>query len=254
MSTSLPDRRGWAVRIVVFLSAPLLLWTCAMQTTVIRPAGECQATAPGQSPHPSLKPLAVGGASTARFTGIPLQEYQRLAAILDAPGRLAAPVEVWLYRDNAHYSNCLDNQRHMPSRSRYESASRQLHIPASAPAASWRHEWVHVLLSEGPARLPYWLHEGLALLFEESPGWRGAVSVPERFRPYRQAARERLPAAESMFAEQQPAQDATDLALIVYFCAYLKERGHLYECLQSAGRNPQCRPSADFRDWPGWRS
>ncbi len=104
-----------------------------------------------------------------------------------------APVRIILYTDAADYA------RYAPpgpeSLARYDSRHRELHLPADATPADWRHEWVHVLLEDLRPGSPYWLHEGLALFLEDFAGLQLPASA--RFdcaAPIRTALPERIQA------------------------------------------------------------
>ena len=69
----------------------------------------------------------------------------------------------------------------------YVRSQTSLHIPLNVREATWRHEFVHVLLEGVHPGAPNWLHEGMAGFFgEHTPsldcGLQEALLIPERIR------------------------------------------------------------------------
>ncbi|MEQ9366240.1 MAG: hypothetical protein RIF32_18520 [Leptospirales bacterium] len=175
------------------------------------------------------------------------QAYARIQSILQAP-RADRPFTLVLYANPGEYDRLarLDPDLLPATRSRYDSRFRTLHLPATAADTDWRHEWTHAILSDRSPGSPYWLHEGLAVLLEETDGLAMGPRLP---RPI-VAVRERVVrhvetggGLEKLLGDSSPGPLAGPTA--GWFCAYLHARGILAPLLHEA-RRPA--PSPDNRE------
>ena len=62
-----------------------------------------------------------------------------------------------------------------------------MHVPVRAPRSHWRHEWTHAWVADTFPGTPYWIHEALATLIEETEDWR-ELRLPRRMAPIAPAA------------------------------------------------------------------
>lgn len=156
----------------------------------------------------------------------------RLENLLSLPAR--AVFDLALYEDPAEYALFSDRDpRLLPgTSSRYDSASRTIHILAQASPGNWRHEWTHALLTDHQPNAPYWLHEGMALLLEETDQIRGRPRLPGRIIPLRSAVVRHVQQGglEDLLSRRSPGPLAGPTA--GWFCAFLDARGLLKAALR----------------------
>jgi hypothetical protein len=185
-----------------------------------------------------------------------LRAVRRVLPASEAAQAATPPgVQVILYRNAAQYARCAGtNPSAVPSQSRYDSRRRALHIPVDAPATTWRHEWVHVLLADRRPAPPYWLHEGLAILLEESARLDGRSRLPERVVARRPAVIAAVADGGLRRLLNRDSPDGAAAALAAWFCAYL-DRQDLLGAALAGDTEPAAlfpaRLQAEFFDWLG---
>ncbi|MCR9141580.1 MAG: hypothetical protein NXI24_04950 [bacterium] len=145
----------------------------------------------------------------------------------NSPADQAQPFRLVLYATAAEYDRHARRQSGLlpQSRSRYDSRTRSLHLPAAADPADWRHEWTHAILFDRRGDLPFWLHEGLALLLEETEDLTRAARLPRRIGALRERVIRHVQGRglADLLQERPPGALAGPTA--AWLCAYLSEQG-----------------------------
>ncbi len=200
---------------------------------------------PGDRPAQIFASTGLSDSSIALAATRARREFDRIRSALDlpplSPKNPAPPFTIALYADLVEYRRLARSEPGIlpATLSRYDSRSRTLHVPARAPATTWRHEWTHALLADRRPGTPYWLHEGLALLLEETQSIDGRPRLPGRIQALRAKVIRHVEqdgGLRALLDERSPGPLAAPTA--GWFCAYLDERRLLPDLIRSKADAP----------------
>lgn len=194
-------RRPALFLLPLLLAIPPTLTTCRSAITTPRPAADflsdCAARTLGPAVQASLDNRALSLRCSPELLG-PHSDSQRLitAAVTRA---LAAeqqtrtvlgfnaasatkgdPIDLMLYASARDYRRRTAEQgRIAASQAYYDTQRRQMHVPVQSPLSHWRHEWTHAHVADALPGTPYWIHEAMATLIEETDDW-SELRLPRR--------------------------------------------------------------------------
>ena len=170
--------------------------------------------------------------------------------------RPGPPYTIVLYADLDEYAACtsgISAQALQDTTGHYDSRVREFHVPATAREPDWRHEWVHAVLADHTPAAPYWLHEGLAILLEETEQLDRAPRLPARILALRDRVKHHVADGGllALLERRSPGRWAAPTA--AYFCAYLSAQGRLTAAIANGGVIDADRTAARWQaDFLGW--
>ena len=153
------------------------------------------------------------------------------------------PIRVALYKNRESYSRSRPTQ--IESLAHFNLATQTIHVRVNAPSEVWRHEFIHAILYQKSKQYPFWIQEGVSLLFQSIPPsdlsfCQVDVKLPfslHRFQNDLLEDRLRIPIPEQKnFGREDIFYDTI---LSAYFAFFLYQRQELLTLIQNMPKSNQ---------------
>ncbi|MBW7858791.1 MAG: hypothetical protein H3C43_10990, partial [Leptonema sp. (in: Bacteria)] len=153
------------------------------------------------------------------------------------------PIQVVLYKNQESYSK--QQKTEIQSWAHYNITTKTVHVSIDAPSQVWQHEFIHAILNQKNLRYPFWIHEGMSLLFQsiqptDLSFCKVDVRLPSelyRFRNHLLELHKPIPIPEqNRFGREDI---FSDTVLSAYFAFFLYQRQQLIDLVRDFNNSNQ---------------